>query len=119
MNKISLLGKTFDELKTIVSELGMPSFTAKQISEWLYKKRAFSIGEMSNISLKNRDLIAEKYEVGRTLPVQAMESEDGTKKYLFKTEGGHFIETVIFPKMTAPRFVYRRKWAVKWVVLFA
>lgn len=98
MNKISLLGKTFDELKTIVSELGMPSFTAKQISEWLYKKRAISIAEMSNISLKNRDLIAEKYEVGRTLPVQVMESEDGTKKYLFKTEGGHFIETVYIPE---------------------
>ncbi len=98
MNKISLLGKTFDELKTIVSELGMPSFTAKQLSEWLYKKRAISFTEMSNISLKNRDSISEKYEVGRTLPVQVMESEDGTKKYLFKTEGGHFIETVYIPE---------------------
>jgi 23S rRNA (adenine2503-C2)-methyltransferase len=98
MNKTSLLGKTFDELKTIVSELGMPSFTAKQISEWLYKKRAFTIEEMSNISLKNRMLIAEKYEIGRTLPVQAMESKDGTKKYLFKTGGGHFIEAVYIPE---------------------
>lgn len=98
MSKISLLGKTFDELKTIVSELGMPSFTAKQISEWLYKKRAFSNAEMSNISLKNRELIAEKYDVGRTLPVQAMESLDGTKKYLFKTDGGHFIESVYIPE---------------------
>jgi 23S rRNA (adenine2503-C2)-methyltransferase len=98
MNKIALVGKTFDELKIIVSELGMPAFTAKQISEWLYKKRAFTIDEMSNISIKNRELIAEKYEIGRSNPVQSATSTDGTIKYLFKTEGGHFIETVYIPE---------------------
>jgi 23S rRNA (adenine2503-C2)-methyltransferase len=76
----------------------MPSFTAKQISEWVYKKRAYSIDEMTNISLTNRVLLNEKYEIGRILPVQSAESEDGTKKYLFKTEGGHFIETVYIPE---------------------
>jgi len=98
MNKISLVGKTLEELKTIVSELGMPAFTAKQISEWLYKKRAFSIDEMTNISVKNRELLSEKYEIGRNLPVQTASSTDGTIKYLFKTEGGHFIETVYIPE---------------------
>jgi len=97
MNKTALVGKTADELKTIVSELGMPGFTAKQISEWLYKKRAFTLDEMTNISAKNRTLLSEKYEVGRMLPVQVAESADGTKKYLFKTEGGHFIESVYIP----------------------
>jgi len=96
-NKISLLGKTLEEFKTIVSELGMPSFTAKQISEWVYKKHAFSIDEMSNISVKNRALLIERYEIGRTVPVQVAESEDGTKKYLFKTNTGHFIEAVYIP----------------------
>lgn len=98
MDKISLVGKTLDELKVIVSELGMPVFTAKQISEWLYKKRVFSIDEMTNISVKNRELLNEKYEIGRSLPVQVAESEDGTKKYLFKTENGHFIESVYIPE---------------------
>jgi 23S rRNA (adenine2503-C2)-methyltransferase len=97
MNKTPLAGKTLDELKTIVSELGMPAFTAKQISEWLYKKRAFCIDEMTNISAKNRALLAEKYEIGRVLPAQVAESKDGTKKYLFQTESGHFIETVYIP----------------------
>ncbi|MDD4993022.1 MAG: 23S rRNA (adenine(2503)-C(2))-methyltransferase RlmN [Paludibacter sp.] len=97
MTKTALVGKTIDELKTLVSELGMPGFTAKQISEWLYRKRAFTLDEMTNISAKNRALLNEKYEVGRTLPAQVAESTDGTKKYLFKTEGGHFIETVYIP----------------------
>ena len=98
MNKISLVGKTLDELKTIVSELSMPAFTAGQISEWIYNKRSFAIDEMTNISAKNRALLIQKYEIGRTLPVQTVESTDGTKKYLFKTEGGHFIETVYIPE---------------------
>jgi len=98
MNKISLVGKTIDELKNIVSELGMPVFTSKQISEWLYKKRAFTIDEMTNISVKNRALLHEKYEIGRSLPVQTAASTDGTIKYLFKTEGGHFIEAVYIPE---------------------
>jgi 23S rRNA (adenine2503-C2)-methyltransferase len=98
MNKISLVGKSIDELKTIVSELEMPAYTAKQLSEWLYKKRAFSIDEMTNISAKNRALLSEQYETGRNLPVQFAASTDGTIKYLFKTEGGHFIETVYIPE---------------------
>ena len=98
MNKISLTGKTIDELKVIVSEMGMPAFTAKQMAEWIYKKRAFTIDEMTNISAKNRELLAEKYEIGRSLPVTTVESEDGTKKYLFKTDGGHTIETVYIPE---------------------
>lgn len=98
MNKISLLGKTLEELKAVVLELAMPSFTAKQITEWLYKKRAFTIDEMTNISAKNRLSLSEKYCVGRTLPVQEAASTDGTKKYLFKTDEGHFIETVYIPE---------------------
>jgi len=97
MNKTALVGKTIDELKVVVAELGMPGFTAKQLSEWLYKKRAFSIDEMTNISARNRAMLNETYEVGRTLPVQAAESTDGTKKYLFKTADGHFIESVYIP----------------------
>jgi len=98
MNKISLVGKSIDELKTIVSELEMPAYTAKQLSEWLYKKRAFSIDEMTNISAKNRALLSEQYETGRNLPVQFAASTDGTIKYLFKTEVGNFIETVYIPE---------------------
>lgn len=98
MNKKPLVGLSLEELKSVVSTLGMPSFTAKQISEWLYKKKAFTINEMSNISAKNRELLSESYEVGRTLPVQTVESTDGTKKYLFKTEGGHLIESVYIPE---------------------
>lgn len=97
MNKNTLIGKTLTELKEIVSTLNMPGFTAKQISEWLYKKNVESIEAMSNISVKNRELLAANYELGKTAPVEVMESVDGTKKYLFKVEKG-FIEAVYIPE---------------------
>ncbi len=98
MTKTSLLGKTLDELKSIATGLGMPSFTGKQIAEWIYQKRVSSIDEMSNISLKNRALLNEQHEVGRTLPVESQVSVDGTVKYLFKTAKNQFIESVFIPE---------------------
>ena len=48
MRKQALIGKSIDELKEIAAELSMPSFTAKQIAEWIYKKK---------ILVGNRDLL--------------------------------------------------------------
>ncbi|NDV46773.1 23S rRNA (adenine(2503)-C(2))-methyltransferase RlmN [Paludibacter sp. 221] len=95
--KKSLIGLNPTELKEIVSELGMPAFTAKQIADWLYKKRVFSIDEMTNISAKNRELLNESYQVGRSLPEYSRTSTDGTKKYLFGTGSGQYIESVFIP----------------------
>lgn len=98
MTKIPLLGKTLEELKAIALETGLPSFTGKQLSEWIYKKRVRSFDEMTNISLKNRELLNEQYEVGRYLPIEKQISVDGTIKYLFKTSKDHFIESVFIPE---------------------
>lgn len=98
MDKTPLLGKTQEELTGIVRELGMPGYTGKQIAEWLYKKNITSIDEMSNISVKNRELLKEKYETGKYPPVHYQASVDGTNKYLFSTRAGHFIESVFIPE---------------------
>lgn len=95
--KIPLLGKTFDELQSIVLSLGMPKFTAKQIASWIYEKKVFLIDDMTNLSLKNRELLKEKYEVGANLPVHEMRSVDGTVKYLFRISDNDYIESVYIP----------------------
>lgn len=98
MSKELLLGKTQNELKEIVKTLGMPLFTAGQIAEWMYKKRVNSFDEMTNISVKNRNKLAEQFEVGGVPPTNRVVSKDGTIKYLFKTSTGNFIETVYIPE---------------------
>lgn len=95
--KTALFGKTPTELKQIATELGLPAFAAKQISEWLYKKQAASIDEMTNISKQNREKLAENYEVGRIAHSNVQTSADGTKKYLFPTSNKRFIEAAYIP----------------------
>jgi 23S rRNA (adenine2503-C2)-methyltransferase len=94
----SLFGKTLSELQELVLELGLPKFTAKQITDWMYKKQIRSIEEMTNLSKKARELLSEKYEFGLTAYTKVQESTDGTKKYLFPTIQNKFIETAMIPE---------------------
>ena len=95
--KRKLLGMTLGELKEAVKEAGMPAFTAKQIADWVYCKRVHSIEDMSNISLKNRERLSGLFEVGFKAPADAARSVDGTVKYLYEVENGHYVEAVFIP----------------------
>lgn len=97
MQKRALLGLTLAELQALAKELGMPGFAAKQIAAWLYDKKVASIDEMTNLSLRHRELLKEAYEVGAEAPVDAMRSVDGTVKYLYRVGEGHFVEAVYIP----------------------
>lgn len=95
--KKKLLGLTLDEITEIVLENKLPKFTAKQIADWIYVKRVKTIDEMTNISLKNREILSENYEIGRSEPTNIQTSVDGTQKMLFETDNNQFIEAVIIP----------------------
>lgn len=97
MSKTPLLGKTLTELQHICLELGMPKFTAQQIASWIYDKKVRQIDQMTNISVKNRELLNESYEIGASDPIHEMRSVDGTVKYLFRTDKGDYIESVFIP----------------------
>lgn len=97
MPKQTLLGLTLTELQEVVKRLGMPGFSAKQIASWLYDKKVNSIDDMTNLSLKHRDLLKDVYEVGAEAPVEAMRSTDGTVKYLYRAGDKNFVEAVYIP----------------------
>jgi len=95
--KEALFGKTLIELAALAIEIGLPKFTGKQMAEWLYQKDIASIEEMTNLSKKARELLSDKYEFGLVDSTKVQESIDGTKKYLFPTAQGKFIETAMIP----------------------
>lgn len=95
--KNHLLGMTLDELKGVAARVGLPGYAAKQIADWLYKKRVTSVNEMTNLSLSKRMLLDELYDIGTTEPVNAVVSTDGTVKYLFPAASERFIESVYIP----------------------
>ncbi len=93
-----LLGMTLAELGAVCTGLGMKPFVARQIADWLYKKRVAGIEQMSNLSKDNRARLAAEYEVGRKKPAEVMTSRDGTRKYAFEAVApGQYIETVMIP----------------------
>ncbi|MDX2443572.1 MAG: 23S rRNA (adenine(2503)-C(2))-methyltransferase RlmN [Bacteroidales bacterium] len=94
-----LFGKTLDELKELMRNLNLPTYTASQIADWLYKKDIHSIEEMSNLSKKTRNILSEKFQIGLTSPSQVQTSRDGTKKYLFPVSGGNYIESAFIPEL--------------------
>ena len=91
------MGMTVAELKDTVKGLGMPAFTGGQIAKWLYSAHVTSFDDMTNISKKNRELLAEKCTIGAMPYKQVQVSKDGTKKYLFPVSSGKCVETVFIP----------------------
>ena len=79
-----LLGKTLAELQEVALSVGLQKFAGKQLAEWLYVRRVTSFDEMTNISLKGREALKERYAIGRHAPVREAVSVDGTRKYLFE-----------------------------------
>ncbi len=95
--KRRLLGMTLGELKEVATEVGLPGYAAKQMADWLYKKKVTSIAEMTNIAVAKRSLLEESFEVGAVPPADCMKSVDGTIKYLFAAGAGNFVESVYIP----------------------
>ena len=95
--KKSLYGLTLNELQTLCADLSLPRFAAKQIARWLYVRRVKSIEEMTDLSKAARAALEENYELGLTAPLKESCSADGTKKYLFRTSQGEYIESAYIP----------------------
>lgn len=97
-SRVNLLGMTLAQLQELCAAEGFPHFTAKQLCDWLYKKRVESIDAMTNLSLDQRARLNEMAYIGRETPVRCQVSRDGTKKYLFPVLDGHYIEAVYIPE---------------------
>jgi len=97
-NMFQLLGKNKKQIKQWVFEQELPSYTVNQLLDWIYQKKVHGFDEMTNLSKKTRSILDEKAELYYSKPVHTSESSDGTKKYLFKTIGGAFVESVYIPE---------------------
>lgn len=92
---IDLKDLEFDELKELLKELGEPQFRAGQIFSWLHKG-VESFDEMTNVSKKTRERLAEKSFVSMLKIREKYVSKiDRTTKYLFELSDGNCIESVV------------------------
>ena len=95
--KTNLFGLTPTKLKTVVSSLGLPTFTATQLAEWMYKKQVSGFADMTNLSKQAREKLETEYTVQLIPSTKVQISTDGTKKYLYPTQTAKFIEAAYIP----------------------
>jgi len=98
MERQALFGMNPDEIRDVISNKSMPAYTADQITDWLYRKDITDFHGMTNLSKKTREFLINNYTLGLTPHVEASESKDGTKKYLFKAGKSQFIESAWIPE---------------------
>lgn len=92
-----LYGKNPAELAALCAETGLPRFAARQLARWLYVKHIEDPMLMADIPAARRALLAERFRQVLTPPERVTESADGTKKYLFRTQQGAYIESAYIP----------------------
>lgn len=95
--KMKLYGATMQELKSLCESLELPRFAHKQIAKWLYTRFVTDIDAMTDLSKIARERLKEACELGLSHPLKVSVSEDGTKKYLFRTSEGEYIESALIP----------------------
>ena len=93
--KPALYGESLESLQHRLAERGQKSFRAKQILDWVYKKRATSAEQMSNLPLDLRHWLEQTFELSPVTPVLQKTASDITDKLLLRLCDGSLIETVI------------------------
>lgn len=88
------------ELESELKKLGEPSFRAKQIFSWIYKKSVIDFDQMSDLSPGLRKLLKQEFSILDLKLAKKAESVDGTQKLLFELGVKDYVEAVIIPTDT-------------------
>src|SRR5215210_737356 len=95
---IHLMGLAQAELIDLVEEMGEPSYRGRQIFAAVHGRRLRVFDEMTDLPKELRAKLSERATVS-TLTVESRYlSEDGTRRYLMKTQDNLPVETVFIPE---------------------
>jgi 23S rRNA (adenine2503-C2)-methyltransferase len=98
--KYDLKNMAIEEIEALASSLGLETYRARQIAQWVFRHHAVSVDEMTSLSKEIRAKLKEVADISSLAPETIAASRDGSKKYLFKTADGFGVETVLMPEKT-------------------
>ena len=97
LEKKDIRNITQEELINFLKQYNLPNFRAKQVIEWLWKKRAVNFNEITSLSLDIRELLDKNFYINPVSIHKAERSNDGTIKYSLKLSDNNLIEGVLIP----------------------
>jgi 23S rRNA (adenine2503-C2)-methyltransferase len=87
---------SYSELVELLEvEFGATKFRATQLFEWVYRKGITDFDQMTNISRDLREKLAATFVFPKAEIHERQISSDGSRKYLFRVEGGDLVESVM------------------------
>jgi len=97
--KHTLKGLTLPELKEYFNSINEPAFRAGQVFKWMYGNMVDDFDSMNNLPKSLRKKLTEEFKIN-TLRYMTSEisASTGTKKYIFETNEGNKIESVVIPE---------------------
>ncbi|MGC8624668.1 MAG: 23S rRNA (adenine(2503)-C(2))-methyltransferase RlmN [Phycisphaerae bacterium] len=95
--KTSILDLSPGDVQAQLVRLGMPAYCAAQIQQWIFKKRAVSFAQMTDVSLQHRTLLAEKYTIFTGEVLREVRAADAAQKILIRWPDGGLTESVMIP----------------------
>ncbi|RLK64259.1 23S rRNA (adenine(2503)-C(2))-methyltransferase RlmN [Atopobacter sp. AH10] len=91
----SIYGLTRQQMEKFFISHGHKAFRAKQVWDWLYRKRVRSFDEMTNLSKDLIHFLNETFQFNPLKEIIVQRAADKTTKYLFQLGDNLMIETVL------------------------
>ena len=95
---INLFGLDREELRARFAEMGEKPWRADQVMQWIYRRGKDSFDDMSNLSKELRVRLKDHFVIRTPELVTEQVSQDGTRKWVLRLDGGNAIETVYIPE---------------------
>lgn len=91
----SIYGMSYRQMEDWAESKGWKKFRVQQIFRWLYKERVLDFDQMTNLSKETREELKKDFTFNPLELVRKQVSSDGTTKFLFRTEDGALLESVM------------------------
>ena len=102
VGRTNLVGIPREALPAALVAAGIPEAQARmraaQVWQWVYHWGVRDFALMTNLARDARACLAARFEIRLPEVVARQVSEDGTRKYLVRLDGGHEVETVYIPE---------------------
>ncbi|MCD8071096.1 MAG: 23S rRNA (adenine(2503)-C(2))-methyltransferase RlmN [Akkermansiaceae bacterium] len=92
-----ILSLTEEELTAELALLGHKAYRARQIREWVWRRRARSFDAMTDLPPLLRKALGARFTLRPSEVVELAGSGGGTRKFLSRMEDGSLVESVLIP----------------------